>query len=637
MRPRFFILALAFSAGLLACRKTETIQSPSSETSPEQTPVCYDCEYLRQAYADVEDHATQLGGHINNPYLIENMMQAYKNLKGQYPAQRFSSNYLYIEFRPADFQQLDQLEEKDVDLFDYPLDQKLLTEGDYFLQPGKSIEDIPSYYAVVPANFSFPAGIPYRVIDEMFIPGNDPELEIEALRITNNLDEDDEPAFSNNQLNKKRHDEDIADSYGHSSSATPSCRNFPSGQILVQNALLVDNNYRGVREVRVVVRRLFKVERLVTDAHGNFACNKYFHNKFTVLAKFKDKYARISRMRPWAIHEQFFPIKINFGRWKNLDCGHEFRIEHPAAAGTIATSHWCAAITQNGLIEHHEMCNELNIGTPPMGLTIMLSSEKGSGHGNTYMLNKMLHNNAAVNGAEVLLASVITILNPFAGAAAAVAAEAYKYRAPDIKYGYGDDLSYLTTDRYCELVYHELSHALHYNAVGNDWWIKLGMAENKNPGVGTYGECCTDKAPRIALAEGWAYYMGHLLADKKWGMSSTSFPEQGDFDTNRFMLEFSNTTGNSSHQNFLETYDPFKIDDPNHWIPKGLFYDLTDSGTEPLQSRVVDEVSGFQCKHLFTALHSGAADINEYKLALLRENHNYMRDQVINLFHQYGY
>jgi hypothetical protein len=289
------------------------------------------------------------------------------------------------------------------------------------------------------------------------------------------------------------------------------------------------------------------------------------------------------------------------------------------------------------VIEHHEMVRELNIGSAPLGLTIMLSSEKGSGHGNTYMLNKMLHNSAAVNGAEVLLSSVLTILNPFAGAAVAIAAEAYKHRAPDIKYGYGDDPSYLTTDRYCELVYHELSHALHYNAVGNDWWIKLGMAESKNPGTGTYGGCCTDKAPRIALAEGWAYYMGHLLADKKWGMSSTSFPEQGDFDTNRFMLEFSNTTGVSSHKNFLETYDPSKMDDPNHWIPKVLFQDLTDSGAEPLQSHVIDEVSGFQCKHLFSALRSGAADINAFKLALLSENHNYMRDEVISLFQQYGY
>ena len=133
MKPRFLILVLTISAGLLACRKSETIQLPSSPSSPEETPVCYDCDYLKQAYADVEDHATQLGSHIKNPYLIENMMQAYKNLMGQNPTHPFASNYLYVEFSPANFQQLDQLEEEDVDLFDYPLDQKLLTEGDFFL------------------------------------------------------------------------------------------------------------------------------------------------------------------------------------------------------------------------------------------------------------------------------------------------------------------------------------------------------------------------------------------------------------------------------------------------------------------------------------------------------------------------
>ena len=637
-KTRFIIAAFFFILISFGCRKQENMIPVSREGQNEQDePLCYDCNYLKQAYNDVEDHATQLGQPINNPYLLDNIRQAYLNLNGHMPSHPFGPNYFYVEFKPANYQQLDKLEQEDIDLFDYPLDRKLLTEGDFFVQEGKSVEDIPSYYAVVEPGYHFPAGIDYQVISKMYIPENDPALEVEALRISGNLDEEEEQEFSNSQIDKKQLPSTEEESAGHSTPSVGACNHYPSGRITFQNILTGDHSYRGVRQLQVVVRRLFKVERMRTDPSGTFSCKKYFHNKYTILAKFKDEYARVSRMRPWAIHEQFFPIKINFGKWRNLDCGHEFHIDNPMVAGTIATSQWCAAIVQNGVIEHREMCKELNVGLPPMGITIMLSSKKGSGHGNTYMLNKMLHNNAAVNGTEVLVAAVVTIWSPVGAALAALATEAYKQRAPDIKYGYGDDPSYLTTDRYCELVYHELSHALHYNAVGDFWWVKLGLAENKNPGIGTYGQCCTDYSPRIALAEGWAYYMGHLLADKKWGMSSMTFPEQGDFDTNQFMLQFSPFAGEGSHIHFLESYDPHRAEDPNRWIPKGLFYDLSDAGIEPAESGIRDQVSGYTCKQFFGAMATGAKDINEFKLMLLSQNHNYEREEVDHLFDEYGY
>ena len=630
----FLIIATFLVAG---CHKPDSIATTSDENEKNEDAVCYDCDYLKQAYADVDDHATQLGEKLQNPYLIENISRAYQNLHAGSSAPSFSPNSLYVEFQPKNFQELDKLEQLDLDLFDYPLDRRLLTEGDYYVQEGKSVEDLPYYYAVVPSNYSFPSWIAYRVIDNMFIPDNDPTLEVEALRISGNLDEEEEQSFSNSQLTRKKLDEVEVNSAGHSSNSPEACAHFPNGKIVVENVLAGGNSYRGVRQAKVVVRRLFKVERMLTDDNGFFRCSKYFHNKYTVLVKFKNEYARVSRMRPWAIHEQFFPIKINFGRWKNLECGHEFRISNPNVGGTIATSHWCAAIVQNGVLEHREMAKAMHIGLPPKALTIMLSSKKGAGHGNTYMLNMMLHNNADVNSVETLVAAVVIIWSPVTAALTALALEAYKQRCPDIKYGYGGDPSYLTTDRYCELVYHELSHAIHYAAVGDNWWLKLGLAENKNPGIGSYGECCTNYAPRIALAEGWAYYMGHLMADQKWGMGSTAFPEQGDFDTDRFMLNFAPTASFSSHINFLESFDPTRSDDPNHWIPKGLLYDLSDGGTEAAESHISDNVSGFRPEQFFNALQSGTPDVNAFKQTLLSQNHNYQRDQVISLFHQYGY
>src|SRR5207344_1481580 len=131
------------------------------------------------------------------------------------------------------------------------------------------------------------------------------------------------------------------------------------------------------------------------------------------------------------------------------------------------------------------------------GLNIMLSSKKGSGHGNTYMLNKLLHSSIAYNASEELIPGLLVLWSPIGAGLAFLGMEAFKARSPDIKYGYGGDPKFLTTDRYDELVYHELSHAGQYSQVGNNWWLKLGIAESKNPGTGFYGDCCTHYSFRI--------------------------------------------------------------------------------------------------------------------------------------------
>ncbi|PWU05114.1 MAG: hypothetical protein C5B52_00280 [Bacteroidetes bacterium] len=634
-KPSYKIISLAVTLATLlsisSCRKSELQKPVEAQASLESHPNCSDCEYLRSVYADTFDHPTLLGDAIKNPYLIPNMEQAYYNINGHYPAWTIQPSHIYVKFSPKTYVELASLEDLDLDLFNYPLDRILITEGDYFQQPGKSLEDIPEFFSVVSTSFRLPVNISYEIIDKMYIPDNEPDWENEALRLTNNLNDGAEK--ENLQSRQRLPEENLPGISSHNN-----CSHTPSGIIQVQNELKGDKNFRGVRQAQVVVRRLFKIEHLVTDDQGRFSCSKYFRNSYTILVKFKNKYARISRMRPWALHEQLFPIKINFGSWSNLDCAHAFQIDHPNVTSQIFTSHWCAAITQNGVIEHREMLTAEHVGVPPLGLNIMLSSKKGSGNGNTYMINKMMKTSPAVQGTAVLIISSIALWSPIGAGLSLIAEEVFTARAPDIKFGYGGDASFLTTDRYCELVYHELSHAAHYAAVGNNWWMRLGIAENDNPGEGTYGNCCTVYAPSIALAEGWAYYMGHHLADKKWGMLSTSFPEQGDLIRMQNLVTFRATANFSSHVVFLESYQPHKKDDPNAWIPKGLLYDLVDSSTELFpQSGIIDEVSGFTNEELYKALQPDVKDIFEYKHKLLIQN-NFRQQQAVNeLFKEYGY
>lgn len=85
---------------------------------------------------------------------------------------------LYVKFSPLNEAQLVLLEDSlDLDLYDYPLDYEVVTDGDYYPQPGKAAEDMPDFYTTVPVSFTFPAGVPYTILEELHFPHNDVILE----------------------------------------------------------------------------------------------------------------------------------------------------------------------------------------------------------------------------------------------------------------------------------------------------------------------------------------------------------------------------------------------------------------------------------------------------------------------------
>jgi hypothetical protein len=607
---------------ILSCSKTDSVYFP-----PASKPVCFDCSLTAKNYRDSSEHPTILGEYFKNHYLISNMTAAYRNVYRKNPSS-LQVTHLYVKFSPIDFSDLDRLEQEDIDLFDYPLDQELVTEGDYYEQPGKGPEDIPDFYAVVESNYVFPSGIKVEMVEKMHIPNNDPALENEALKLTNTL-------FDQHLLGVKSEPTRTTDQINPAAD----CSHNPSGRIMVQQNLLNDHSSHPIPGVRIVIRRLFKIDRLYTDVNGEFRSGKYFRNKYTILAKFKNEKAHISRTRPKRIFEQFFPVKINFGKWDNLDCLHEFNIGHVNQTGTVATSHWCAATTHHAVWDFHNLCRDFSIGSPPLKLKIILSSKKESSHGNTYMMQSIMKDNtAAFIAGEALLIGSLTAMNPLSGAVVIAVTEFLRRRSPDIHYGYGGDPSFLTTDRYNELAMHELAHASHYSVVGTVWWAKFGLAEATNKGEGTYGGCCSEKAGRIALGEGWAYTIGHLFTDKIYGLKSTSFPEQGNITLNLNVLNFSNQPAISSHIHFLESYDPNRKPDPSYWIPKGLFYDLMDPKIELFDaSEITDEVSGYQCKQIFSLFNKDMNNMLDFKIKFIERFGGGQKKAIEDLFAQYGY
>ena len=94
-----------------------------------------------------------LGKKLENPYSVENMRKALKNLqKSSSTANKGLSNdfeitttHLYIRFKPKDEEELNLLQ-KDTTLilFDHPLDYEISEEGDFYQDP-EIPDELPTY------------------------------------------------------------------------------------------------------------------------------------------------------------------------------------------------------------------------------------------------------------------------------------------------------------------------------------------------------------------------------------------------------------------------------------------------------------------------------------------------------------
>jgi hypothetical protein len=146
-------------------------------------------------------------------------------------------------------------------------------------------------------------------------------------------------------------------------------------------------------------------------------------------------------------------------------------------------------------------------------------------------------------------------------------------------------------------------------------------------GLGNQG----DVSDIIATEESWAYHMGHFMADRKYGMSSSVAVEQGIAYQNNNPV-----AGLSSHLNLLEDFSPARTIDPFRWIPQGLYFDMIDTRNE-VGIPVVDGVSNYTNQNFFNALDADINSLSNYRLRLLSENGNNQSIQVTNLFGQYGY
>lgn len=138
------------------------------------------------------------------------------------------------------------------------------------------------------------------------------------------------------------------------------------------------------------------------------------------------------------------------------------------------------------------------------------------------------------------------------------------------------------------------------------------------------------------LGESWAYHMGHFMADRKYGLNSSTAFEQGITYQNNIPV-----AGLSSHLNLLEDFSPSRTTDPFHWIPQGVYYDMIDNRNDRVVTgRFIlpdDNVLNYSNQQFFNALDADITSLPAYRQRLLNENANNQAANVIALFSFYNY
>ncbi len=663
MKTKIIFFAVASMFFALSCSKVENFEQGNALLNSQS--LSNEAERLPDYDFDQNDtavHKTILGsGVLPNPYVISNMREAFKNVYGYYPPCDLPVTDIYMKFTPQNEAQLGIMTNSNLDLSTHPLDVPVIATGNYYAPEGATSSTLPTFYTILKSGAPVPEGVPSQVLASMFVPRNSPILEKEAGDILG-LTLDDDVAYHQNRssiINSVRSNpcsdfpRELPCAPCTEAPPPPSKGNVCGYVTMDNNPVLACGDKRPVRQVTIQLKGGFlnmKWDYTMTDDAGKFQSDKNY-DKCLVNVIFRNQYSNITNYIDWwqYVWNGMNSMWVHYDKASNPkpNC-FKLNIPYVAAPSTGALGNWTAALIHNATIEHREMCAAENVPLPPLDLRIVLHRDKGPHHAGTKMLRKITASNYPLQNADLLSLA----LNLFGHVPVVNLITAY---CSDLYFGYGTppgtpmDMGFFNTDRFCEEIYHELSHSIHYQLAPSTYII-FGLAELTNNGGqdndGTpYGPGGTILCPRIAVGEAWAYHMGHYLADLKWGSGcSTTLPEQGDLDDLVPIALFGNSPFGSSHTTFLETFNPNSAIDLNPWIPKGLLNDLMDTRNEltfPVRDLVRPGVFYNQKFAIALAVPTPALSIQDFKNNLLASLApavaTLVQPSVDNLISDYGW
>lgn len=645
--PFFLLVLVTFASS--SCNKeikkdsnpdvTEVFGASPSPFGSEPT-----CQEFLQADWTADSILTQtiLGPQLQgNPYSLSVMQQASINLYGT--TKNIVINSVYVRFKPATYEQLDQLLDTDIEVFDHPLDRDVIQQGDYYPQAGIGAEEIPWLYAVLQQGYQPPAGITYQVLQYLHVPDQDIWMENEAFRITGNPYNDscnlsllvlpppcpapDNPLCEPNP--------------GGGGGLPPADAKTPAGYIYVYDNTL--NQPVPVRKTRIVSRRYFKIDRSYTDDQGYFRSTKRFKNKVNIVVKFKNADIKTRALRLFRWWQMLLPIEQGLGKYSgtlntinyvfNVD-GNRYSRRH---------KNWWAAQCMNSYQEYNQYAMENNMGILPSKLKVIIAGFlQGGGTGSTPM---NAHRPLTAGAPSFEYFQYYLINRPVNEGAAYFNAfiNGLVFRFYDMALGFTEYSQFFKSEYVKSLMYHELSHAAHFQKIGQFSYNDLVTAETYtvtkyflNSTLRPYGDGSDGAHSNfIALGESWANYIEQVFTDRHYGSNCATYNINGYFYTANAPV----TGLNSSRINYLEDYSPYRIENTIRWLPIGLYYDLLDNRNDLVGTRIAldDQVSGYTNKQFFDALDGDIKSPQNFKQRLLLENNNNQVQGVNTIFTFYNY
>ncbi|AEM70149.1 hypothetical protein Murru_1105 [Allomuricauda ruestringensis DSM 13258] len=415
-----------------------------------------------------------------------------------------------------------------LNLSEIPLDVEIEQEGDYYVDEATEIHEAQWLYTSVVKDYQFPQGISYEKLEDLFLieesgteeeEGDEDEdesttitvagksgmskqflydLEDEALRLTGNYEEPEEPESLTQRRSKKR----------------------PKGYIRVYNT--ETKRLDPVVGVKIKTRRWFKWAKGWTNGQGYYRVNRGYRRKVHYTVVFKNT----KGFKIWPSIVSISSARYRAGRHSKY--GHSINF-YTNSVG------WRWATVNNATVKYFNYCSQMGIGKPHNNLRIVALG--GTGYSSAPMLRRVWGYAGLTSRSKMSTflakANSITVAGNMLWIMC-------KYILPDIIIRAGASKG---TDGVFSTTFHELAHASHFKKVGSGYWIKY---INYIITYGAYGNGHGINSGNCGVGEMWGSYFSALLTRNEFKYTTSFnndwlwFHEEEDWYNPGFLKEVDN-------------------------------------------------------------------------------------------------
>lgn len=422
------------------------------------------------------DGMVVLGEKLEDPYSVPNMNKAYESLKAQglltsVKQEPITATHLYVRFLPKNETELTLLyDDKSLDLFDYPLDYEIKEQGSYYHDP-----DIPEgehtwLYTSVSVSYNFP-NVAYEIIEECYIPEDSGEknnfaalMEYESFKLTDNLTEEESTKGLFPPLVE------------------------PNGQLRVHDT---EKGNIGISKVKIRVSRFTKIKSAYTDANGNYNIDLGFRYSPSYSVIFQNE----TGFRVWGNWYYLGIATWNFGLHSNYGYSP---IIYPSQTP------WLFATINNGTYYYREtICPRYGVTKPASDLKIWALRFESMGLSGGAAAPMCQHVEMSVANITMFMLAETPSLG------SSLFPSIISNVLPDIFVVVGEH-----DTRLCYVsLFHELSHASHFEQVDDSYWMSFVTATATHIG---YGDGTGPNDGYIGVSEMWGDYFGHNVCCKDY-------------------------------------------------------------------------------------------------------------------------